>query len=221
MIIAIDGPAGSGKSTIARNVAKTLDYFYLDTGAMYRALTWKTIKYNIDVSNIKTLAELAATTEISFKIENGEEKVFIDRQDVTNAIRAPEVTSLVSIVSKIVEVRKAMVDKQRRFSRGKNLVAEGRDIGTVVFPNADLKIYLNASLQERAHRRQLQLSEKGHSISLDELKIDINKRDHIDSTREEGPLLKAEDAMEIDNSDKTVRQVTEEVIELVRGKTTV
>ena len=126
MIIAIDGPAGSGKSTIARNVANTLGYIYLDTGAMYRALTWKTIKHNIDVSNIETLAELAATTEISFKIENGEERLFIDQQDVTNAIRAPGVTSLVSIISKIGAVRKAMVDKQRRFSRGKNLVAEGR-----------------------------------------------------------------------------------------------
>lgn len=221
LIIAIDGPAASGKSTVAKGVAKALGFTYLDTGAMYRALTWEVLRSKIDLSNSKSLVELAKNMKIYFKREDSNERVFIDMRDVTEEIRKPEVTNLVSIVSKVPLVRKAMVDKQRDFEEGTGLVAEGRDIGTVVFPKAQIKVYLNASLQERARRRQLEWKRKGHFVSLKEIEADIERRDRIDSTREESPLAKAKNAIEISTTNKTVQQVIEEVIELARGKTTV
>jgi len=219
MIIAIDGPAASGKSTVAKRVAKALGFTFLDTGAMYRAVTLEALGLEIDPSDTNSLIKLANDIDISFKREGGCERVFVGARDVTEQIRMPEVTKLVSLVSKEPNVRRAMVDRQRRFALDANLVAEGRDVGTVVFPNAELKIYLSASLRERTGRRRLELEQKGHGITLENLEKEIEKRDHIDSTRQESPLLKAEDAVEIDTTGKTTAQVTEEVMQLVQGRT--
>ena len=220
MIIAIDGPAASGKSTIAKGVAKSLGYVYLDTGAMYRAITWKAIKQEVNLSDSESLGELTMATRVTFRMENGRVKVGVDEHDATEAIRSQEVTNQVSIVSKVMAVRKALVEKQRDFAKGINVVVEGRDIGTVVFPKAEIKIYLNASLPERTQRRHTELTEKGHNIPFIELENDIRRRDHIDSSRDESPLLKAKDAIEIDTTGTTIEQVTEEVIKIARSKTT-
>ena len=219
MIIAIDGPAASGKSTVAKRAAKALGFTFLDTGAMYRAVTLEALRLKLEPSDTNSLIKLANDIEISFKREGGSERVCVDARDVTEEIRMPEVTKLVSVVSKEPSVRRAMVDRQRRFAREADLVAEGRDVGTVVFPNAELKVYLSASLRERAGRRRLELEQKGHGVTLENLEMEIERRDHIDSTREESPLSKAEDAVEIDTTGKTVVQVTEEVMQLVHRRT--
>jgi len=220
MILAIDGPAASGKSTVARAAAKELGFVYLDTGAMYRALTLKAIEKGTDPADLESLAELANTTEIAFKEEHNKQRVIVDGLDVTEAIRGQIVTKNVSAVSKAASLRKVMVEKQRSFAHGHNVVVEGRDIGTVVFPNAEIKIYLNASLPERAGRRRLELAAKGQPIGAGDMEKEIGKRDEIDSTRAESPLQKANDAVEIDTTGKTVNQVTEEVVGIAKAKIT-
>jgi cytidylate kinase len=214
IIIAIDGPAGSGKSTTARLVAQKLGYTYIDTGAMYRALTLKVIESNIDPNDEDSIVKLAENTRIDLIYENGNLKVILDNRDVSDKIRTPEVTSLVSVVSAHPKVRDIMVKKQRELGKDGGVVIDGRDIGTVVFPNADLKIFMTADVKERAKRRQKELKTQGFEIEIEKLIKEIEERDEFDSNREISPLKKADDAIEIDTTNLTI----EEQVELVLKK---
>ncbi|MDI6892770.1 MAG: (d)CMP kinase [Actinomycetota bacterium] len=211
MIIAVDGLAASGKSTVAKAVAKKMSYEYMDTGAMYRALTWKALEKKVDIFDEEALVRLANLTRIYFS--NGG-KVFVDGVDVTEEIRSPRVSNAVSIVSRVPDVRRIMVKQQRAAAKDKNVVVEGRDIGTVVFPEAEVKIFLTAVPRERARRRKVELEGKGHRMDVTTVEREIISRDRIDSTRPAGPLLKAPDAHVIDTTDKDVEQVVEEVLKL-------
>ncbi|MGE5431641.1 MAG: (d)CMP kinase [Syntrophomonadaceae bacterium] len=215
IIITIDGPAGSGKSTSARLVAKNLGFTYLDTGAMYRAITYLALKQNVikDESSVVSLAEKA---RLELKFVDGKTEVVLNGEDVTEAIRSYEVNSNVSEVSRIPGVRTALVQKQQEIGRNTSIVAEGRDTGTVVFPDADVKIFLTASLSKRAQRRLKEFQEKGENLSLDDIEGNIRKRDLIDSSREVSPLTKAEDAIEIDTSSITVDEEVELILSKVR-----
>jgi len=216
LIVAIDGPAGSGKSTSAKLVAQKLGYLYIDTGAMYRTVTFLSIKNNV-LKNNNAITEIAKKSEIDLKFIDGVTHVAVDGTDVTDQIRLPEINQNVSDISTIEEVRKILVDKQRKLANeNSGVVMEGRDIGTVVFPDADVKIFLVASIEARANRRAKEYEEKGVTISLEEVKSNLQKRDKIDSTREASPLTKAEDAIEVDTSNVTIQQQVDIIIEHVR-----
>lgn len=218
MIIAIDGPAGSGKSTIAKLIAKELGLVYLDTGAMYRLVTLKALNEGIldnndliDLEKVKKMLD-----DLSIDIcENG---FYLDNVNVSEEIRKPVVSENVSNVAAIREVREKMVDLQRNFSESKNVILDGRDIGTVVFPNADIKIFLVADARERADRRYKELAAKGEDVKIEEIYENILKRDKIDSTRKESPLKKAEDAIEIDTTSKNIEMVKSEILEIIKNK---
>ena len=200
MIIAIDGPAGSGKSTIAKLIAKDIGLVYLDTGAMYRLVTLKALNEGIlgngKLSDLGKIKKLLDNLNIDIK-ENG---FYLDDVDVSEEIRKPIISENVSDIAAIREVREKMVDLQRKFSKSKNVILDGRDIGTIVFPNADLKIFLIADAKERAKRRYKELVEKGENVEIEEIYDNILKRDKIDSTRRESPLKKAKDAVEVDTT---------------------
>jgi len=210
-IIAVDGPAGSGKSTISKIVASRLNFTYLDTGAMYRMITYYVIKNKIDIENKKSVENMLENIKLDIVKDN----FFVNGKDVSKEIRGVEVTQMVSQVASIKEVRTKLVDLQREISKGKKVILDGRDIGTVVFPNANLKIFLNASSEERANRRLKEFLEKGIEQSYEEVLEDIIKRDKMDSEREESPLKKAEDAVEIDTSTLTIEGVSEKIIDLI------
>lgn len=217
MIIAIDGPAASGKSTIAKGLAQKLAFDYLDTGAMYRALTWKALQAKIDYSDEEALAALARDAKISFE-QGGDvfqKKIFVNGQDISLEIRSPKVNRAVSIVSRVPAVRQTMAQKQREFAQGRNVVVEGRDIGTVVFPEAEVKVFLTASLRERAKRRQQELFEKGDQVPLATIEREVLFRDQLDSSRLSSPLFKAVDAHLVDTTEKKIEQVIEEILKLV------
>ncbi|RKY92419.1 MAG: (d)CMP kinase, partial [Ignavibacteriae bacterium] len=201
---AIDGPAGSGKSTTAQLVAQKLGFVYIDTGAMYRAITYLAIREDA-VGNNDKIVELAANSDIELKFENGVTSISINGEDLTDKIRTLDVNKNVSDVSKIEEVRKLLVKKQRELgSKTTSVVMEGRDIATVVFPNANVKIFLTATIDERAKRRAKEYAENGTEIPVTEIKDNLKNRDQIDSNREVSPLLKAEDAIEVDTSYVTI-----------------
>jgi cytidylate kinase len=214
-LIAIDGPAGAGKSTTARLVAERLGYRYLDTGAMYRALTHLALEHKISPSESAKLATLARAIHFDFENRDSTNIVIMNGEDVTTQIRTPEVTRHVSEVSAHRAVRRAMVDKQREIGTGGSLVAEGRDTTTVVFPNADVKVYLEASVEERARRRLLDLANMGVSTSLEEQKSEIKRRDEYDSNRTHSPLVKAKDAYSVDTTSLTIEEQVEHIISLV------
>lgn len=216
MIIAIDGPAGSGKSTISKLVAKDLDLIYLDTGAMYRLVTLKALKIGILDGNLEDLDKINELLD-NLEIDIREDGFYLDGVDVSEEIRKPIVSENVSKIAAIKEVRIKMVDLQRKFSKAKNVILDGRDIGTVVFPNADLKVFLVADARERANRRYKELTEKGENVSLEEIYQNILMRDKIDSTREEAPLKKAEDAIEVDTTSKNIDEVKEEILNLYKN----
>ncbi len=215
IIITIDGTAGSGKSTTAREVAKRLGYIYLDTGAMYRALTVKVMRENVDPDDKKKLSELVNGTEISIDREN---RVWLNGEDVTSQIRTPEVDELVSVISAVPIVRQRLVSIQRKMGKEGGLVCEGRDTGTVVFREAQLKIYMDADLDERAKRRRKELGEKNIDIGEEEVTRNLSDRDRIDSTRAHSPLKMPEDAVRIDTTylskDEEVERVLQEIREL-------
>jgi len=213
MIIAIDGPAGAGKSTIAKNLAARLGFFYVDTGAMYRALTLKVIKNKLNFEDTKTLLELAHNTEISLRQQKDKKmRIFLDGDDVSEQIRAPELTQSVFKIARIPEIRELMVAWQREYGRDHSIVMEGRDIGTVVFPKAEKKFYLDATCQIRAQRRFKELKDKGVEADLEEIIRQIQQRDQRDKNRSCGPLKKAADAVYIDTSDLNITQVLEALL---------
>jgi cytidylate kinase len=212
LIIAIDGPAGSGKSTTAKLLAKKLGYLYIDTGAMYRAVTLYAIKNNL-LDDEKKIIDLANQLNIELKFEDGQTKVSVNGKDVTEEIRSLEVNQNVSPVSKIEGVRKILVQKQKEMGKNGGVVMEGRDITTVVFPNADVKIYLTASIDERAKRRALEFAQKGQHVDIEQVKQNILDRDRIDSSRDVSPLTKSPDAVEIDTSNLSIEQQVEQILE--------
>lgn len=218
MIIAIDGPAASGKSTSARQVAKQLNFLYLDTGAMYRCVTLALLDQEISFSDIAAVESILESIDVNLVEENGEPAAYVNGKNVTDRIRSDEVTSNVSPVSAIREVRTAMVQLQRKIASNSDCVMEGRDIGTVVFPNADVKIFLVADAEVRAKRRQKDHKALGEMKSVEELVKDIEARDVYDSTREHSPLQKAEDAIEIDTSYMTIDEQVSKMIEIVNQK---
>jgi len=205
IIIAIDGPAGSGKSTAAKNIAQKLGFTYLDTGAMYRAITFIALRSGI-AEDIPAVIEMARRIHLKLRFENSVTRVFVDDEEVTGQIRTAEVNGKVSDISRIPEVRAELVKIQKRMGAEGNIVAEGRDVTTVVFPNADLKIFLTASIDIRAKRRLKEFQDKNISITLEEVKANLEKRDKLDSGREVSPLKKADDAIEFDNSAFTPEQ---------------
>ena len=217
IVVAIDGPAGAGKSTIAKLVAEKLGYAYIDTGAMYRSVAWKFLQTGKDFDE-DLISTLAKTMVIEFKPEASVNRVFVDGAEVTEAIRSAEVTANVSRVAAIGAVREAMVAQQRRMGESGGVLMDGRDIGTVVFPNAQLKIFLTASVEERALRRYKELMAKGQDVDLAQLKEDIASRDKQDSERAISPLRQAEDALLLDTSHMNIEQVTAKILHLVEEK---
>ena len=204
LIIAIDGPAGSGKSTSAKLIAQKLGYIYIDTGAMYRAITYLALEFKA-IQNESRIIELARSCKIDLEYKDGEVIVLLNDKDISKEIRSAEVNAHVSDVSKISEVRKLLVEKQREMAaEGSGVVMEGRDIGTVVFPDADLKIFLTASLDTRANRRAQEYNEKGSEVLVDDIKSNLSNRDKIDSNRNNSPLTKAPDAVEVDTTNVTI-----------------
>lgn len=211
MIIAVDGPAGAGKSTVAKIVAKKLNINYLDTGAMYRAVTYKCLVNNIDINDEVSVINIAKNSIIDFKDNN----IYLDEKILADEIRTMEVSNNVSNVAKIKEVRYLMVDIQREIGKRSSVILDGRDIGSYVFPNADYKFYLVATPEERGLRRYKELTEKGYDVNLDEIIKDIIKRDEIDSNREFAPLVKSDDAIEIDTTGKSIDEVVDLIYEVL------
>ena len=212
LTIAIDGPAGAGKSTIAKIISEALNILYLDTGAMYRAIAYKMLKSNVDLDDYKRVIDILETTDLQIRYHNGKQKVILDDQDVTSFIRTAEVSQAASKVAVIPEVRLKLVDIQRKIAKEHSLVMDGRDIGTYVLPNASLKFYLTASLEERAKRRGKEMKEKGMEESIESIKQSIQERDDNDQNRSFAPLKQAEDAILIDTTGKSIEQVSEEIL---------
>lgn len=209
--VAIDGPAGSGKSTISKFIADRLKMTHIDTGAMYRAVTLLAIENNIDLNNEEEYKFLEDVT-----ISYHDDHIYIGERNVEEEIRSRDVTNNVSLVSSFPYVRKKMVDLQKKTASKGEVIMDGRDIGTVVLPNAKVKVFLTANVEERAKRRQLEKKEKGHIVNLDKLVEEIQTRDLKDSTRKESPLKKADDAIEIDTTFLTIDEVVEKIIELIK-----
>ncbi len=218
VVIAIDGPAGAGKSTVAKHLAQLLNYVYVDTGAMYRALTFIALRENV-AEDTKKVIELAMNAEIKLQFEDFLTRVFYNGEEVTDKIRTTEVNSKVSDISKIPEVRKEMVKIQRALGDNQNLIAEGRDTTTVVFPDATVKVFLTATVDERSKRRHKELLEKGIEVSLEEVKENIEQRDRIDSSRDVSPLKKADDAVEIDSTDMEIPDEIHKMIDIIEEAT--
>lgn len=218
MIIAIDGPSGAGKSTLAKRLAKELRFVYLDTGAMYRALALKALRQGVDLADDTCLAELIAGTEIDLQETHGRLAVLLDGEDVADQIRTPEVSQLASKVSALGVVRARMLELQRAMGKQGSVVAEGRDIGTVIFPEAEVKVFLDASVCERAQRRYDELKAAGREVDLDETRREIEERDKRDSERDLAPLRKADDAMLIDSSSVDADEVAAIVLARIQNE---
>ncbi|MFA6078695.1 MAG: (d)CMP kinase [Candidatus Omnitrophota bacterium] len=215
MVIAIDGPAGSGKSTVSKKVARSLGLLYIDTGAMYRSLTLKAMKHSIDLGNESALTDLARSTRIDLK-EADRLEVFMDGDNVTDLIRTPEVTNNIKYIACVPGVRHEMVKLQRLMGKRDGAVMEGRDITTVVFPDADYKFYLDADADERARRRHKELIESGQRVELNIIKEDVIARDKSDFTRSVGPLVKASDAIVIDTTGLSIDEVVNKILAYIK-----
>jgi cytidylate kinase len=220
MIIAIDGPAGAGKSTIARELARRLGFLYIDTGAMYRAIAWKVLKKGVSLDDAGLIGEIADDAYIDLIGTVDAMEVFIDSVNITGEIRTLEMSQAASIVSTIPAVRHALVARQREMGREANVVMEGRDIGTVVFPNAEAKFYLDATTEARARRRFTEDLAQGRAVkSLEEMQTEIAARDYRDQTRSDSPLRRTDDAIYIDSSEETADQVIEKILSIIESKT--
>ena len=215
LVIAIDGPSGAGKSTVARSLARRLGYLYIDTGAMYRAVALKVKEKPIDPEDESALYELASSLSLTFVTERKETHVLCDGEDVTESIRLPEMSRLASDISKKKRVREASVQKQREMGRGGGVVLEGRDIGTVVFPDADVKFYLDAEIEVRGRRRFNELAQKGIKVDFQETFEEVMQRDHNDMHRVYSPLKKADDAVLVDSTYRSVEEVVEEMVRII------
>ena len=216
MNIAIDGPAGAGKSTIAKKVAKTLGYIYVDTGAMYRAMALYMIKLGIDPENANAIEEACKSADIGIEYRDGEQVVLLNGENVNAYLRTEEVGNMASVTSVNAKVREKLVELQQKLAATKDVVMDGRDIGTVVLPNAEVKVYLTASSLVRAKRRALELEAKGEAVDLAKIEADIIDRDNRDMTREISPLNQAEDATLIDSSYMNIDEVVEAILNLVK-----
>ncbi|EHL69951.1 cytidylate kinase [Bacillus sp. 7_6_55CFAA_CT2] len=213
--IAIDGPAAAGKSTVAKVVAKELSYVYIDTGAMYRTLTYAALQQKVDIENEEQLMEVVKNVNIEFQQGENTQLVFLNGQDVSEVIRTPDVTNRVSIVAKHRLVREEMVRRQQELAKKGGVVMDGRDIGTHVLPDAEVKIFMLASVEERAERRHLENLNKGFDSNLEQLKEEIAQRDKLDSEREVSPLKKADDALELDTTSLSIEEVVQKIMSIV------
>ncbi len=218
MNIAIDGPAGAGKSTIARLAAKELDFVYVDTGAMYRAIALYLLDNDVDINNEKALVSALQQIHINIVYESGVQHVFLDLQDVSTEIRSEKVGNMASKSSALAPVREKLLDLQRDIAAKNNVIMDGRDIGTNILPNAELKIYLTASVDVRAKRRYDELIIHGENPDLEEIKKGIETRDYQDMNRDIAPLKQAEDAVLIDSSDMTIAEVVDEIVKLANER---
>lgn len=216
--IAIDGPAGAGKSTIAKAAAKALGFIYVDTGALYRAVAYFMLSHRIDVNKEDKVASYLCDVVPELKYIDGIQHVFLNGEDVSDKIRTPEVSMGASAVSAIPRVRDFLFDLQKKIAAENNVVMDGRDIGTVVLPNADVKIYLTASAEERARRRHKELTEKGENVSFEEVLADVNKRDYNDTHREIAPLKQAEDAILCDTTNVDLQGAIDMLINIINEK---
>jgi len=216
--VAIDGPAGAGKSTVAKKLAEKLNFTYLDSGAMYRAVTLAALEDGVDVNNKEKLKRLVKDLSIDIEYKNNNFKIYMDDQDITNEIRTEKVDNNVSAVAKIKAVRDELVKKQRMIAQTKDIVMDGRDIGTRVLPQADYKFYITATVKERAKRRYKDVVNRGEDKSFEEVQQEIIRRDRIDSNRKYSPLKKAEDAVVIDTTDLNKEQVLKKILRIIRGE---
>lgn len=215
LTIAMDGPAGSGKSTIAQRLAETLDYLYLNSGSMYRAMTLLSIREGGDPANVSTLTKLAQSCRIDF-LDNGK-TTLLNGEDVSDFLRTPEIDRAIINIAKVPEVRHEMVKQQRRIGEKGGIIVEGRDVTTVVFPDADLKFYINASVEERAKRRFAEQQAQGIETTLAQVEKEIRERDEMDESREHSPLRTAEDAIVVDTTSMTINQVVDFVLNRVEA----
>ena len=217
--IAIDGPAGAGKSTIARKVAEKLSFIYVDTGAMYRAMALYLHRKGIAADDTEAIARVCKEPRISIEYRDGEQVVLLDGENVNSFLRTQEVSVMASKSSAVPEVRKRLVELQQKLAAEQSVVMDGRDIGTVVLPDAQVKIYLTASVGVRAKRRFLELKEKGENPVLEKIEEEIAERDHRDMTRDVAPLRQADDAVLVDSSDMTINEVTSHILNIIRDRT--
>ncbi len=216
MKIAIDGPAGAGKSTVARTLSQIMSYIYIDTGAMYRSLTWKALQTGINLDDEKALYELTANTHIHFQKDDSRQKVFCDSLDVSEEIRSPQVNSFVSKLASYPSIRQLMVQRQQEMARNHSVVMDGRDIGECVLPDADFKFFLTASIPERARRRLEEMKTQGYEEKFDSIINEIKKRDDDDTRREVGALKILPDSIVIDTDEMTLEEVIGEVLSIIR-----
>ena len=214
--IAIDGPAGAGKSTIAKLVAKEKGYIYVDTGAMYRGLAIHFLDKGIQPQETEKVIEACKDAEVTIAYEDAVQHVYLNGKDISSRLRNEEVGNMASVTSAIPEVRKKLLELQQNLAKTQNVIMDGRDIGTCVLPHADVKVYLTASVETRAKRRYQELQEKGEDCNLEEIAHDIEERDRRDMTREIAPLKQAEDAVLVDSSDMTIDEVVKTIVELCR-----
>lgn len=213
-VIAIDGPAGAGKSTVAQVVAQRLQYTYIDTGAMYRAIAWKVLQKKVAITDVRAITDIAQSIRIQLLYVDGKTKVLVDDYDVTASIRDPEISRMVAEVAQVSAVRTALTALQRNMAEQGGVVMDGRDIGTHVLPNADIKIFLTASIEERARRRFAELTEKGFHVNLAELTAEIAARDKKDCEREIAPLIQAPDAILVDSTTFRIEQTVDTILKL-------
>ncbi len=221
LIIAIDGPAAVGKSTMGKLIARELDFLYIDTGAIYRAITWKVLKNNINVNDENIISNLVSDTCITIEKANCKSlndycHIFVDGENITEEIRNPKIDQNVSQIARLPKIRKQLIYLQRKLAEKGNIVMEGRDIGSVILPQSDIKFYFTASEEERIKRRYKELIDKGYSIDYEEVKKQIIQRDKIDSKRKYAPLIKAKDAILIDSTEKSIEEVKDNILKIIK-----
>lgn len=217
-VVAIDGPAGSGKGTIAKLIGKKLNLTYIDTGAMFRCIALQMKRNNITIDEESRIQNILDNSKIELKIENDEVKVYLNGEDVSEKIRTEEISNFVSPISTVQIIRDKLLEMQRKMAESSNIIMEGRDIGTVVFPNADVKIFLSATAEERARRRVKQYLDKGIKAEYETVLEDIKIRDQRDSTRAVAPLKKAEDAILVDSTNMTISEVVDSIVNIINEK---